>query len=305
MKIAICLVFFEDMTHLERLAKSLNALKHPDFKIYFLDNNPGKKHRERFQILLPQSMEITCTENLGYAGGNNRIISQIQHEDYDAFWILNPDMAPEPDSLTELATYMETDKQIFAAGPVICLGETTDDPVIQLAGVKQDFFSQKKIHLHAGKKLKQLEIKIPFFTDSLNGGALLVRAEMSKDKALFEEKYFMYNDETDLLYRIRLAKKLACVVPAAVVFHHHDWSKGNRKGYFRMYYYMMRNKFLFWRKYNMYWPLFSGLMKEIILFPVIFLFCQRTAGRRLVLYYYKGILDGLMNKSGKATFEFI
>lgn len=304
MKIAICLVFYDDLIHLERLAVALKALDYASFDVFFLDNNPDKKHIKPFLELFPSANKIDSSENLGYAGGNNRIVQQIRKHLYDGFWILNPDMAPRADSLRLMVDTMLADERIFAAGPVICHGNTEKEPVIQLAGVKQNFFTQKKEHLYAGCKLNDLNGKEVFFVDSLNGGALLVRSEISEHQQLFEEKYFMYNDETDLLYRIRLKDKFACVVPSAIVFHHHDWSKGNRTGYYRMYYYMMRNKFLFWKKFGMNKEWITGLIKELILSPVVFSFCIRTAGPKLILYYYKGVLHGIQNKSGKARFEF-
>lgn len=304
MKTAICLVFFDDMKHLPRLGEALMNLRYISFGVFFIDNSGDKKHTQAFLKIYPKAIEIAAERNLGFAAGNNTLIQHALMQGYQAFWILNPDMAPEPGSLSLLTEVMDKDEEVWAAGPVICHGGTEKDPVIQLAGVKQNFKTQKKQHLYSGTKLDELKQVRPFEVDSLNGGALLLRSNLAKTGNLFEEKYFMYNDETDLLYRVRLHKKRSMVVPQSVVFHYHDWSKQNQAGYYRMYYYMMRNKFIFWRKYGMYPSLIKGLLKEIILFPVIFSFCKRTAGSKMVIFYYRGVFHGIINKTGKANFEF-
>jgi GT2 family glycosyltransferase len=304
-RVAVCIVFYDDLKHVERLVLSLKNLNYKNLKFFFTDNSQDNKHVELFQNSLPEAIFIKSEQNQGFAGGNNLLVREAKKLFCEAFFILNPDMAPEPDCLAKMTEIMASDNRIYAVGPVICHGYTEKDPVIQLAGVQQNFITQKKTHLYSGIKLNDIRNNKPFFTDSLNGGALLIKTDDLIDKDfLFEEKYFMYNDETDLFYRAKINNKLAAVVPSAVIFHYHDWSKKNNTGYHRMYYYMMRNKFLFWKKYKMRAPFLKGLLKEIFLFPVIFSFCYRTAGLRMIYFYYLGVLHGIKNISGRINLDF-
>lgn len=299
MKVAVCIVFYDDLLHLERLTSSINALDYPNFSVFFIDNDERKKHTERFKNLYPQAHEITCEGNLGFAAGNNRLAEAAMLQNYDAIWIINPDMAPANNSLKELVDLLLSQNDAAAVGPLVLYGDSMSNPVIQVAGVRVDFSTQHKENLNAGLALAEFSTKTPYKVDSLNGGSVLIRASLMKSMQLFEEMYFMYNDEIDLMRRIRDMKKSVWVCPTALVFHHHNWQRSNAIGNYRMYYYMMRNKYLYWKKFGNNLHLILGALKDIVLFPIIARFCVKTAGVKLILFYYKGVIHGLIGKSGE------
>lgn len=304
MKVGICIVLYDDLQHISRLSDSIAALTHTDRTIYFLDNSVLKVHRAEMRKRFHDAQEVTSVENCGFAAGNNLLAKKAIDDACNAIWILNPDMAPTPDSLSLLVNVLASDQRIAAVGPVVCYGETESNPIIQLAGVDVDFKTQKKQNRLSDKSIESLKSKEPLRVDSLNGGSVLIRSDWSKNEVLFEEKYFMYNDEIDLMRRIHKSGSEVFVCPDALVFHYHDWTKNNASGHCRMYYYMTRNKYLYWLKFRNYLQFAIGAMKDIVLFPIIARFCYRTAGFILIKYYYLGVLHGCLGKSGKVEFKF-
>jgi len=73
----------------------------------------------------------------------------------------------------------------------------------------------------------------------------------------------------------------------------------NKNGYYFMYYYMQRAKYLYFFKYHFYWNLLLDFIKELLLFPVKIRWATRVADIRLIKYYYLGIVHGLMKKQEK------
>ena len=304
MKVAVCIVFYDDLPHLERLASSLSQIGYPEFSVFFLDNDIQKKHTTHFLNLYPSAIEVGCVENLGFAGGNNRLAEVAIRQGFEAIWVLNPDMAPTKKCLSVLVEVFENQQDAAAVGPIVLFGDTEINPIIQLAGVRVNFSTQHKENLHAGEALSQFGKENSYQVDSLNGGSILIRTNLFKTDSLFEEMYFMYNDEIDLMRRIRAMGKSVWLCPTAMVFHHHNWQRSNAVGYYRMYFYMMRNKYLYWKKFGNYLHLIVGVLKDIVLFPIIARFCIKTAGVKLILFYYRGVIHGLIGKSGESNITF-
>ena len=95
------------------------------------------------------------------------------------------------------------------------------------------------------------------------GGAMMIRSSVLKITGLFEEDYFMYNDEIDFAYRINKAGFKTLCLRDAIVRHYHDFAKSNKKGNNLMYYYIMRNRYFYFIKYHLITNLIFSLIKEI------------------------------------------
>ncbi|MEX1189806.1 MAG: glycosyltransferase family 2 protein [Bacteroidia bacterium] len=297
MKIGICIVFYDDVKHLERLSKALSELTKVNVQVYFTDNSSSFIHVDAFLKLFPKAIYCRSTDNNGFAGGNNQLAKLAFDEGCELIWILNPDMEPEKECLFHLINCLNSDSSIEAVGPVLLYDEGGK---VQFAGAKVDFKTQDKTALFVDIDKVELPKNAFQEVDLINGGSVLIRAERVLAENLFAEEYFMYNDEIDLMRRINQGGNKVCIVFSAVCIHHHDWSNKNALSYYRMYYYMMRNKILYWRKYNQPFSLFKAMIIYSLKFPIIARFCYRTAGFRLLYYYYLGLFHGYLGKKGRA-----
>lgn len=299
MKVGICIVFYNDQKHLKRLSDALKISSYSDFQVYFTDNNPEFIHEEEFAMLLPDSIYCKSKKNEGFAGGNNMLANNAINDGCDLIWILNPDMEPKPNCLSKLIDCLNENNKAEAVGPVLIYGNTKE--TIQFAGAIVDFASQRKTALFPNLSLKDLPKGNSKQVDLINGGSILVRSKKILEVGLFAEEYFMYNDELDLMRRIKNSGGHVRIVYSAISKHHHNWSNKNKHAYYLMYYYMMRNKVLYWIKFKHYFHLFWSIPTNIFKFPFVARFCKKTAGFKLVYFFYLGLLHGYLGKRGKSS----
>jgi GT2 family glycosyltransferase len=143
-------------------------------------------------------------------------------------------------------------------------------------------------------------------TDFISGGACMIRTEIFIKAGLFEEKYFAYLDEIDLMKRIReLGNYKILVTSKSIVWHNHNWSKTNKHNYYFEYFLMERNKFLYYHKYRFYTSMILMLSADIIKFPWRLRWFMKICNFKLGIFYLRGMLDGVLNKQGRPKFSFI
>ena len=64
-----------------------------------------------------------------------------------------------------------------------------------------------------------------------SGAAVLYRAHGLRDVGLFDPALFMYHEDSDLGWRLRLAGWQSVLAPAAVIYHDYDFTGAARKGF--------------------------------------------------------------------------
>ncbi len=303
-KVGILILFYDDLQHIERISSALLEQKYFGFSIYVLDNQPEFNHIQKFTQFTSNIIEVQSNMNIGFAGGNNLLAKKAIDDGCIYLWVLNPDMEPTPDALEHLVDFMKKNDDVGIAGPLVLYGNSKNNPKIQAFGSKADFKTQKKKSLFADALLSHTALPNELRVDMINAGSLFIRSEVIKDSYLFEEQYFMYNDEIDIAKRVRNKGYSIAVISNSVVWHHHDWLPGNTSGFNMMYYYMMRNKMLYFYKFGMPFRCIFELLKQLILCPIVLRFCRKTSSFSLFRFYYKGLFHGLIGVTGKATIKF-
>jgi len=86
------------------------------------------------------------------------------------------------------------------------------------------------------------------------GGAVLLSARYLRDVGTFDDRYFMYYEDTDLSWRGRLAGWRYCYVPSSVVRHEHAAS--SKEGSTLFMHFVERNRFLTLAR-NAPWSMFA------------------------------------------------
>ena len=191
--------------------------------VYIVDNNSKdqtlnivQKYQSEMSICI-----ISAKMNNGFAKGNNIGIQKAMDEGCDFVFILNPDMQLEEKCIDILTERILSDEKIGVIGPVVLDGNKPDN-IIQSYGVKANFKTQKKEILFTGKELTN-EIPAEIYVDYVLGGAMMIRSSVLKITGLFEEDYFMYNDEIDIAFRIKKAGFKTLCMRDAIVRHFHDF----------------------------------------------------------------------------------
>jgi len=305
MKLGIIIVTYNSQKHIVRLLESIIIQHYKNFVVYIVDNNSKdetlnlvQKYHSKISICI-----IPSKINNGFAKGNNIGIQKAIDEGCELLFILNPDMQLQENCIDILTKRIMSDKKIGVIGPIVLDGNKPGE-IIQSFGIKANFRTQKKSLLYSNENLTN-EIPDEIDTDYVLGGAMMIKSSVLKIIGLFEEDYFMYNDELDISYRIQTQGFRALCIRDAEIRHFHDFSKKNKTGNNLMYYYIMRNRYLYFKKYHLYTNLFLSLILEFINFPLKIHWSIRRVGNiKILKFYYIGILDGLLGKKGEANKSF-
>ena len=304
-KAGILLVLYNEERYIEKLVNSILNQSYKNISVYALDNNSSDSSAGLLGKLLPDAYLHLSEENLGFAKANNLLAEKAIKNKEDYLFILNTDMELDIDCVMNLVEIISADENLAGAGPIIFYGtdnvRTSD---VQSYADITNFSNARTRTLYSGTGLDFDQLPEKVDVNTLHGGGFMIRSKIVSEIGLFNEDNFMYNDEIDLAYRIHRLNKKLLVTKKAKAWHYHDWSKRNRAGYFLQYYYINRNRILFFYRYKKYFSIINQIISEILLLPVRISWAIRTVSIKLLKYYYLGYIHGLLNRKGKAKIEF-
>lgn len=215
---------------------SLSKLEYPreNFKVFFVDNASTDDSLNFVQSNYPDIAIIKNQENTGFALGNNIGIKQAMSENFEYLFLLNQDTICEPDFLKKLLAVIEADHQIGAVQPRLML-YPEKDKVNSLGNAIHylGFGFSAGCYQQFDNNLQPRKIAYA------SGAAVLYRKSTLEKVGLFDPEFFMYHEDLDLGWRLRMAGYDILLVPAAVIYHKYQFSKSIKK-----YYFMERNRFI-------------------------------------------------------------
>ncbi|HEY5246971.1 MAG TPA: glycosyltransferase family 2 protein, partial [Dermatophilaceae bacterium] len=155
---------------------------------------------------------ISCLapgRNLGFAGGVNAAIEQAPGSDY--YWLLNSDALVDERSLAELLA------AVPAEGGVVGSQLVGADGVTQSRGGRRTVLFGLVSHQGAGSAPVRHEGPHP--SAWVHGASVLISRDTWSQLGGFDERFFLYFEETDLCFRARKAGWPVLVAPRSVVRH--------------------------------------------------------------------------------------
>lgn len=240
-KIAVVIVTYNAEYYLEDCLESLLKAEYPEdkFKIIIVDN-ASKDFTMRilndYKVNYPNRFEICVSEtNSGFAAGNNIGIKRGIDAGYDYIYLLNQDTVTESGFLSEAVKEIEKDEKI--AGVQSRLMLYTEKNKINSLG--------NQIH-YLGFGITK-GYKAEYQNNSLSGteicfasgAACMFRAGALKKSGLFNEDYFMYCEDLELGWRLRLMGYRFVLAQDSVVYHKYKFSSSGKK-----FFYLERNRLM-------------------------------------------------------------
>ena len=186
--------------------------------IYIVDNaSPGDDAERIAAHISEQGLEgqvrlIAHDENGGFAKGNNVALREIMKPGagFDYIFLLNPDAYPRAGALQALTQFMARKPRAGLAGARLenpdgtgqrsafryftALGELVNSSHLGLL-----------FNLFPGQVVAPEQRDETYETDWVCGAAVLIRRDVFETIGLFDETYFLYYEETDLMLRARRA----------------------------------------------------------------------------------------------------
>jgi GT2 family glycosyltransferase len=191
----------------------VDALRRQTFtpqRLTLIDNASNDGSVEAIREAFPDLNVREMPRNAGYAAAMNEF---LRHGDADAFLLMTHDCRLADDALALLVDRLTEDATIGAAGPL--LGEVDEPDRVFSAGVLLHGRELVVEHRDGGGVMANWIGRSAERVDALDGAAMLIRADAVRDVGFFDERYFLYFEETD--YCVRLRRKgwnIECV-PAA------------------------------------------------------------------------------------------
>ncbi|MDH7480790.1 MAG: glycosyltransferase family 2 protein [Armatimonadota bacterium] len=158
---------------------------------------------------------IENKENLGYAGGMNVGISRAMEIGAKYVFLLNSDIKLDSCALAELYRAAEEHPDGVFFGPrIFDIGKPDDQWFI---GGRWDWL-QGTIRIVRGYANKKLPLD-PWKIEFVNGAAMFARMSCIQNIGMFDERFGLYFEESDLCSRAAKAGYTLWHVPTASVYH--------------------------------------------------------------------------------------
>jgi GT2 family glycosyltransferase len=229
--ITAIIVNFHSARYVARAVSSLLSIEDqekPD--IWVVDNSEDEAEAHFLKSRLDGCIVVANSKNIGFGAACNQIFEQTKSE-----WILllNPDAYLEKGALKTLRSFMEKHSHVGATGPLIYWDEghnfllppsPSPSPWRELLTSPVDHIQARLAWLNSlwwrHQSLSVWQAAGPKRQHNLSGGhVLLRRTAVNRAGGLFDTRFFLYYEDTDLFLRIKHAGFDLFVVPEAAVVH--------------------------------------------------------------------------------------
>ena len=220
-KISAIVVNWNGKKVLLECLESLSKQDYSNLEIIVSDNNSKDGSTEAVLTKYPNVKLLKNGKNLGFGQAVNKGL-EIASGDY--FIFLNNDLYLKPNSLKELAKMLDLEPNTGAAIPKILYYDKKN--IINSYGVLVHYTAICCPNLVGETDPNNLE---PI--EAACGGIFMFRREIYEKIGSFDPDLFLYHEDHDLSWRIRLFGWKIQTTPKAEIYHHYHFNKGVFKYY--------------------------------------------------------------------------
>lgn len=202
----------------------------PSLEVVVVDNSMDATEHAKLKQLLPAGARLfAAPQNLGFGRACNLAFSMTAA---DFIFLINPDVRIMPGCTSALLDALEKDEQLGAVAPIQFLDDACHwrlppswFPTALRAWATdtalRDRISAKRLsYALRAEALRYWTAQQPVTQRALSGGAALVRrTAIDAYDYLFDPRFFMYFEDSDLCQRIKQGGRRLAMVPQAVVVH--------------------------------------------------------------------------------------
>lgn len=275
---------------LDCLASVYHTICDLSFEVFVVDNASSDGSVEAVQKEYPEVIIIRNERNLGFGAANNKGLARMQGK---YALLLSTDIVLTEEAVIKLYRLMEQKSDVaFACGQLLNADGSKQNSIANFPSFLSLICNETILRILMPKKFpsKRLEYKEPIEVDSCIGACLMVRKEAMDRVGIFDERYFVFMEETDWALSMRNAGWKSFFVPNARIYHLQGQTAGHNVRARIMFY---RSRYTYFKKWFPHtWPFF-GLFVVIRLLVNIFLNVvglivtlglQPSIRRRLALY---------------------
>jgi len=302
-KVAAIVVTYNRKTLLIECLDAILSQSYPLDSIILIDNasNDGTFEflQEKGYLSNPKIDYVRLIENTGGAGGFYKGMKIGYEKNFDYLWLMDDDTNPQKDALLELINSLkilnENKEKVGVIGSTP-IGEIENLNLSWVLGFKKG----KKVY----KNLQDLKEEIEE-VDSLPFISFFIKKNIIEEIGYPEKDFFIWGDDVEYCYRIKKSQRKIFISKKSIVYH--PLALGVELSFFKkkIYlkssikspwkdYYDARNYIFLIKKHN----LSSKNYLKLLGFILLSVF-KRDQKLKRIKFYFKGIIDGIFNKSGK------
>lgn len=222
----------------------------------FLIDNSKKDGLRKLEKLDSRIKYIFTGKNLGYGKAHNIALKRSIESNVKYHLILNPDVYFEKGVLEKLYEFMEGNSDVGLVMPKVLYPDGALQYLCKLLPTPFDLFRRRLLNFDVFKKLNEkrnfiFELRFTEYKEImdvpfLSGCFMFIRTEVLKQIGIFDERFFLYLDDTDLSRRIH---KISRTVFYPYVHIYHEWGRGSYKS-FKLFFYHIKDAFSYFNKWG-------------------------------------------------------
>ena len=259
----------------------------PELNILVVDNHSTDGSPNAIARRYPQAEQIINSENLGFAAGFNVGLQFALDAGADYLFILNNDTILSTDCLERLLQPANAEVGILA--PLIYYANQPQR-IWALGGSFNPLLLEK--HDPWAEKDDPGDLPEILGCDFVTGCAMLFPRKTLETIGLFDEKFRMYYEDSDICLRVRQAGLRICAVSRAHMWHKVARSSGGSDSPAERYW-MARSSIHYFQKHALGWQIPAVAFWRV---GSALRTSARLAGRRkwaALGAYWRGLKDGL------------
>ncbi|MFI3327824.1 MAG: glycosyltransferase family 2 protein [Rikenellaceae bacterium] len=221
MKAAVVILNWNGAHHLREFLPSVIAHTPADIDIVVADNGSTDDSIATIEAIFAHRVKLhKMDKNRGYAGGYNKVLSELNH---DIFILLNSDIEVTAGWCEPLVERLKNDPKIGAVGSK--LRSYVERDKFEYAGAAGGFIDYLGYPFCRGRIASKIEQDKGQYDNAdsevfwVSGAAMACRSEVFKELGGFDEDFFAHMEEIDLCWRMQLRGYKIVVACESVIYH--------------------------------------------------------------------------------------
>jgi GT2 family glycosyltransferase len=209
---------------LRAVASAVDASNRRQVEVIVVDNASSDGSADAIAEHFPNVRLVRSAENIGFGRANNLAADLAAGEH---LLLLNSDAALDPGALDVLAASLDADASVGCAAPRLHFPDGAPQPscapfpapfseAMAALGIDRWLLPHRTPDRY-GRRVWAATRPLP--VDWATGACLLVRRAALHGEPLFDTRFFMYSEETDLCLRLRRRGYATLFVPEASAMH--------------------------------------------------------------------------------------
>jgi GT2 family glycosyltransferase len=187
--------------------------------VFVADNGSEDDSKSFLAQEFPAVKVIANKENLGFAGGYNKALKQI---DSEYLVLINSDIEVTEGWLSPVINLMDSDKNISACQPKLL--DYNNRSKFEYAGASGGFIDNLGYPFCRGRIFDDLEQDKGQYNNAIEvfwatGACICLRTDAFWEVGGFDEDFFAHQEEIDLCWRLKNKGYTIMVQPKSVVYH--------------------------------------------------------------------------------------